>query len=109
MGVCRCKMCGANINFDGTTSTVTCPYCDSVQTVFQPDTEKKTNLYNRANTLRLNNEFDKAMSAYESIIKDFPNEAEAHFGLVLSKYGIEYVDDPVSLVIDLQDIPDPYD
>ena len=94
MGVCRCKMCGANINFDGTTSTVTCPYCDSVQTVFQPDTEKKTNLYNRANTLRLNNEFDKAMSAYESIIKDFPNEAEAHFGLVLSKYGIEYVDDP---------------
>ena len=39
-------------------------------------------------------EFDKAAGVYEAIVADFPEEAEAYWGLVLCKYGIEYVDDP---------------
>jgi len=33
---------------------------------------------------------------YESIVAEFPEEAESYWGLVLCKYGIEYVDDPAS-------------
>ena len=33
---------------------------------------------------------------YESIVADFPTEAEAYWGLVLCRYGIEYVDDPAT-------------
>ncbi len=41
-------------------------------------------------------EFDKASGVYEAIVADFPEEAEAYWGLVLCRYGIEYVDDPSS-------------
>ncbi len=41
-------------------------------------------------------EFDKAAGVYESIVADFPEEAEAYWGLVLCRYGIEYVDDPAT-------------
>jgi hypothetical protein len=60
------------------------------------DNEKKLNLFSRANRLRANCEFDKAADVYESIVADFPEEAEAYWGLVLCKFGIEYVDDPAT-------------
>ncbi len=53
-------------------------------------------LFARANRLRSACEFDKAASVYESIVADFPEEAEAYWGLVLCRYGIEYVDDPAT-------------
>ena len=31
---------------------------------------------------------------YNTMVKEFPNEAEAYWGLVLCRYGIEYVEDP---------------
>ena len=58
--------------------------------------KKKTKLFERANRLRFASEFDKAASVYESIIADFDQEAEAYWGLILCKFGIEYVDDPAS-------------
>ena len=56
----------------------------------------KATCHTRANRLRSMCEFDKAYSVYESIVADFPEEAEAYWGLVLCKYGIEYVDDPTT-------------
>lgn len=56
--------------------------------------EKKLNLFARANRLRASCDFDKASGVYETIVADFPEEAEAYWGLVLCKFGIEYVDDP---------------
>ena len=58
--------------------------------------ERRANLYNRANHLRRLCEFDKAVSAYEAILGEDNTEAEAHWGVVLSRYGIEYVEDPGS-------------
>lgn len=94
--IINCKMCGGSLSIVGNFTVCECDYCGSKQTVPQLDNEKKINLYSRANRLRLNNEFDKAAGLYESICVDFPDEAEAYWGLVLCKYGIEYVDDPVS-------------
>ncbi len=73
-----------------------CEYCGSKQTLPNVDDEKKLNLFQRANRLRFGCEFDKAAGVYESIVADFPEEAESYWGLVLCKYGIEYVDDPAT-------------
>jgi lipopolysaccharide biosynthesis regulator YciM len=56
--------------------------------------ERKAELYNRANQYRKNNLFDRAADVYNSMVKEFLNEAEAYWGLVLCRYGIEYVEDP---------------
>ena len=94
MALFRCKMCGGNLEVKDGQTVVTCDFCGSTQTVPNADSEKKINLFNRANNLRIKNEFDKALVAYQSILSDFPNDAEAHWGICLCKYGIEYVDDP---------------
>ena len=94
MAVFKCKMCGGDLEIQDGQTVVTCPYCGSTQTISVADDEKKINLFNRANNLRLKCEFDKALSAYQSIISEFTDDAEAYWGLCLCKYGIEYVDDP---------------
>ncbi|MBQ8797573.1 MAG: TIR domain-containing protein [Oscillospiraceae bacterium] len=94
MAIIKCKMCGGDLNLVEGASTAECEYCGSVQTVPKVDDEKKLTLFARANRLRAACEFDKAAGIYESIVADFPEEAEAYWGLVLCKYGIEYVDDP---------------
>ena len=90
----KCKMCGGNLEVQEGMTVCECEYCGSIQTIPQLDDEKKVNLFTRANRLRSACEFDKAAGVYESIIAEFPEEAEAYWGLLLCKYGIEYVDDP---------------
>ena len=94
MTVLKCKMCGGNLEVQEGMHICECEYCGSVQTVPALDNEKKITLFVRANRLRSAGEFDKASGVYESIVTEFPEEAEAYWGLVLCKYGIEYVDDP---------------
>jgi hypothetical protein len=89
-------MCGGELHFEPDSTICECEYCGTKQTIPKIDNEKKMTLYERANRLRFNCEFDKAASVYENIIADFHEEAEAYWGLVLCKYGIEYVDDPVT-------------
>ncbi len=96
MAVFQCKMCGAALEVAENSSTATCKFCGVQQTVPIADDDKKVNLFNRANHLRSTCEFDKAASVYESIAAEFPLEAEAFWGLCLCKYGIEYVDDPLT-------------
>lgn len=92
--VFKCKMCGGDITPIQNTNTGKCEFCKSIMTLPNLDDEKLVNLYNRANFLRLNNEFDKAKEIYENILKIDNKQIEAHFGLLLCKYGVEYVDDP---------------
>ena len=92
----KCKMCGGDLHPEENASICECEYCGSVQTVPSVDVDKKAALFNRANRLRMNAEFDKAAAVYQSIVTDFPEEAEAYWGLCLCDYGIEYVDDPQS-------------
>ena len=96
MPIIKCKMCGGDLNLVEGSSVAVCEYCGSQQTVPAADNEKKLTLFARANRLRLACEFDKAAGVYESIVADFPTEAEAYWGLVLCRYGIEYVDDPAT-------------
>lgn len=90
----KCKMCGGNLKIIDRRSYATCEYCGSTMTLPNMNNDRTVNLFNRANQYRLQNEFDKAMAIYENIIAEDNLDAEAHWGIVLAKYGIEYVEDP---------------
>ncbi|MED9969104.1 MAG: TIR domain-containing protein [Ruminococcus sp.] len=96
MAILKCKMCGGDLNIQDGMTVAECEYCGTRQTVPTADNEKKMTLFARANRLRAACEFDKAAGVYESIVAEFPEEAEAYWGLILCKYGIEYVDDPAT-------------
>ena len=96
MAIIKCKMCGGNLNIQEDSTVCECEYCGTRQTVPKADDEKKMTLFARAGRLLRGCEFDKAAGVFESIVADFPEEAEAYWGLVLCKYGIEYVDDPAT-------------
>ena len=97
MAIFKCKMCGANLEVAEGATTAACEYCGSMQTLPAANDELVQNLFNRANALRLKCEFDKAEQIYEKIVQENDTEAEAHWGIVLCKYGIEYVEDPKTL------------
>ena len=96
MAKIQCKMCGGlNELPDGVTSGE-CPYCGSL-TTFPKITDTQTEqLYSRAEHFRRNNNFDKAVSTYESILNRNNEDPEAYWGLLISRYGIEYVEDPAT-------------
>ena len=84
-----CNICGANLIYkDG---KWVCPACGAYRTE-EISNEEVTLLYNAAQKLRLAS-FDDAEEAYRDIIAKYPENSEAHWGLVLSKYGIKYEDD----------------
>lgn len=94
MAVFNCKMCGGSLQISPDNSIAVCEYCGSKQTLPRLNDEKIERLYERANTLRRNNDFDKAMAIYEMILLESPKDAEAYWSLVLCRYGVEYVVSP---------------
>ena len=92
----NCKFCGGELEITEGAKITTCKYCRTTQTLPVIKDEQSSNLFNRANALRRRCDFDKAEAAFEKIIESDGTEAEAYWGLVLSKYGIEYVEDPES-------------
>jgi len=94
MAVLKCKMCGGDIQAADGAAYGTCESCGTMSTLPKASEEKTVNLFNRANHFRRLNEFDKALSAYESILNEDNANAEAHWCAVLCRYGIEYVEDP---------------
>ena len=96
MAIFKCKMCGGDLDIQAGASVGTCQYCSTQQTLPKLDDDRRANLYDRANHFRRNNEYDKAMGLFETILNEDRTDAEAYWSLVLCKYGIEYVEDPSS-------------
>ena len=96
MQIFKCKMCGGDLEIAEGSSVAECQYCGTKQTLPKLSDEKRANLYDRANHFRRSNDYDKAMSIYESILNEDNTDAEAYWSLVLCRYGIEYVEDPAS-------------
>ena len=96
MAIIKCKMCGGDLEVTPGLTVAECEFCGTKQTLPKANEEVIQNLFNRANALRLKCEFDKAEQIYEKILNQNNAEAEAHWGIVLCKYGIEYVEDPTT-------------
>ncbi|MBQ8538727.1 MAG: toll/interleukin-1 receptor domain-containing protein [Ruminococcus sp.] len=95
MAILKCKMCGGTMEMTNE-SVAVCEYCGTQQTVPTVQDSNLQGLFNRANALRIKCEFDKAEQLYEKIISADNTLAEAYWGLILCKYGIEYVEDPAT-------------
>ena len=93
MEVIKCYVCGGELEVNEDMSIGRCKYCDSLIAIPKRIGTKEA-LYNRAVFLRQKNEFDEAISIYEDLLKEDNTDAEAHWGMALSKFGIEYVKDP---------------
>ena len=89
-------MCGGTIEFTQGDTIGICDSCGTKQTLPYLGDEKRANLYDRANHFRRNNDYDKAMGIYETILNEDLTDAEAYWSILLCKYGIEYVEDPTT-------------
>ena len=89
----KCYKCGHDMNMTGTGQLV-CPLCHDQRyprKIYNPAVE---NELSRAEDLRMQRDFDRAVCIYENILSKDDSNYAAHWGLFLSKYGILYVDDP---------------
>lgn len=93
MQVLKCPVCGGEVKYIENKSIGECIFCGKRISI-PTSVERKAGLYNRATELRQQYEFDSAVSVYENILSDEENEADAYWGIVLCRYGIEYVEDP---------------
>ena len=92
MAVLKCKMCGGPIRMiDGRIGE--CEDCGTRVLMPLINEERILMLYNRGNHFRDVGEYDRAYSAYQSIIAENRDDAEAHWCLLLCRYGINYVKD----------------
>ena len=96
MSLFKCKMCGAPLQVAPGITVIECEYCATKQTLPKLGDEMREKLYDRANHLRRSNDFDKAIEIYEKLLLEDDTDAEAYWSLVLCRFGIEYVEDPVS-------------
>lgn len=93
MAQLKCKMCEGNIiPIEGKAIGV-CDSCDSVVSLPSITDERRADAFNRGNHFRKVYEFDKALREYEQIIKEDPEDAEAHWCMMLCRYGINYQED----------------
>ena len=96
MAIYKCKMCGGELSVSEGNTVIECDFCGTTQTVPSAKDENLQGLFNRANILRMKSEFDKAEQIYERIVQADNTQAEAYWGLILCKFGIEYVEDPAT-------------
>ncbi len=93
MSVIKCKMCGGNLEITQGSTVAECEYCGSIQTLPRVSDERLAGLYERANDLRMCNEFDEAIKVYEKIIDENPQDSDAYWSMALCKYGVNYVEE----------------
>ncbi len=98
MAVFKCKICGAPLEIEEDTKTIRCEYCNSVNSITTQSDEKIMNMYERANHFRRINEYDKAANIYEQILTENSKDAQAYWSIVLCRYGVVYVEDPLTKI-----------
>lgn len=97
MAIFKCKMCGGNVIPGADGFTGICEYCGTQQSMPKDKDEKISQILNRANDFRLGCDYDRAIFEYEKVLELDETEPEAHWGIFLSRYGVEYVKDTMTL------------
>ena len=95
--ILKCKICGGDIELSNDKTLGTCMYCGSTMTFPKLASGSRLDAFNRGNHFRRIGEFDNALTIYEQMIADDNTDAEAHWCAALSRFGIEYVEDPASM------------
>ena len=96
MEILKCKMCGGNLEVQNGDLITTCPYCGTQQTLPDLKSQKFANIYNKMNTFRQNQDYDKAINLCEQVLNNEAGNSESYWQMLLCRYGIEYVEDPAT-------------
>ncbi len=83
----RCKACAASLGDTSGMRMTECPRCGMLQSVPDP---LLISLHDRANRFRLAGDFTEAARVYAQALAAEPNDADAHWGALLSCYGVRY-------------------
>lgn len=94
--VFKCKICGGSLNVNQGEKVTECEYCGVKQTIPSFIEPKAQEVYNRANSYLMNNEFDKAENLYNQILFENKEDADAYWNVLMCRYGVTYVKDPAS-------------
>ncbi|MBR5922167.1 MAG: TIR domain-containing protein [Clostridia bacterium] len=97
MAILKCKICGGDMTVSADKTFGICEYCGSTMTLPKIDDDQRAEAFNRGNHFRRIGEFDKALSVYERIVEESPDDAEAHWCCALCRFGIEWVEDPATM------------
>lgn len=88
----ECKICGGRLELENS-YTARCQSCGTTSIISEDTRSEIKLLLNSANRDRIRCDFERAISSYEDLIELDPKNSEAHFGLFISHYGIEFVKD----------------
>lgn len=86
----KCRECGNLLHPAEGQTIIQCNRCDSTMLITLSDNAKKQRLLREADELRFQCQFDRALAKYESVIQEFPKDADAYWGYVLCSYGVEF-------------------
>lgn len=89
MAAFLCRVCGGALELISGESLCRCPHCGTMQSVPLLDSEEKTELCRRAEQLRREFRYDKAMALYERLIRLSPADADLYWALTLCRFGAE--------------------
>lgn len=95
MVILKCKLCGGNVESAPGAAMGTCSSCGMTVTLPQTSDEKRMAFHNSGIHFRRQGDFDRAISIYERMLAEEPDDAEAHWGAALSRYGVVYSDDHI--------------
>ncbi len=90
----HCETCGGSLRYAADGKSAVCPYCGNEYHFKENCGDALVLSLNRANALRRNNDFEGAALEYRLVTASDPQCAEAWWGLALSRYGVEYIEDP---------------
>ena len=88
-----CETCGGALDVSADGLSGSCRYCKNTFYFKVKKGEELILAINRARTHRQSCDFHEAIKEYGLVIEKHPLDAEAHFGMLLSVYGIEFVHD----------------
>lgn len=89
MKILKCGICGGKIVPNNDVGI--CDSCGAMVSLASLQDDRIIESMNRANEARVNQNFDEAYRAWSLLVAEKPDNAEAHWNLALSRYGIEYV------------------
>ena len=96
----KCKTCGADLGdlFAKTDNgVVECPYCGSVWTVAKKQTSLEAIQFIAIGEHALDTcKFDDAFAAFKKAAELAPNEPQAHWGMALAEFKVQYLKDYVN-------------
>ena len=87
-----CRFCGAALQLSGS-RVCECGSCGRLQSVPLLDSTEKAELFQRAEQLRSEFRYDKAIQLVEKMLKLSPTDADLYWALALCRYGVGFFPD----------------